>query len=77
LNHIIGGHLSADGEAGGRSFQPMNINFGLFPPVTGAPTQRGKGPRASRGFERKRAVAVRALADIDRWLSGPASVAAE
>jgi methylenetetrahydrofolate--tRNA-(uracil-5-)-methyltransferase len=77
LNHITGGHLSADGESGGRSFQPMNINFGLFPPVTEAPTQRGKGPRASRGFERKRAMAARALVDLDRWLSGPASVAAE
>jgi methylenetetrahydrofolate--tRNA-(uracil-5-)-methyltransferase len=77
LNHITGGHLSADGEAGGRSFQPMNINFGLFPPVAEAPIQRGKGPRASRGFDRKRAMAARALVDLDRWLSGPASVAAE
>jgi methylenetetrahydrofolate--tRNA-(uracil-5-)-methyltransferase len=77
LNHITGGHLSADGEAGARSFQPMNINFGLFPPIAGAPTQRGKGPRASRGFERKRAMAARALTDLDRWLSGRASVAAE
>src|SRR5207247_8666177 len=32
LHHITGGHLSAD-EAGLRSFQPMNINFGLFPPA--------------------------------------------
>src|SRR5690606_5768557 len=33
LNHITGGHILADDEPGKRSFQPMNINFGLFPPV--------------------------------------------
>src|SRR5690606_34718544 len=31
--HITGGHLAAEGEPGPRSFQPMNVNFGLFPPV--------------------------------------------
>ena len=36
LGHITGGHLSAD-EPGRRSFQPMNINFGLFPPVHATP----------------------------------------
>ena len=77
LNHITGGHLSAEGEAGARSFQPMNINFGLFPPVAAITSPRGKGPRASRGFERKRAMAGRALADLDRWLGHPSSVAAE
>src|SRR5690606_41547866 len=29
LNHITGGHLSAGDEGGARSFQPMNVNFGL------------------------------------------------
>src|SRR5690606_18857097 len=33
LNHITGGHLVSDDEPGKRSFQPMNINFGLFPPL--------------------------------------------
>ncbi|TIW40199.1 MAG: methylenetetrahydrofolate--tRNA-(uracil(54)-C(5))-methyltransferase (FADH(2)-oxidizing) TrmFO, partial [Mesorhizobium sp.] len=33
LNHITGGHIVSDDEPGKRSFQPMNINFGLFPPV--------------------------------------------
>jgi methylenetetrahydrofolate--tRNA-(uracil-5-)-methyltransferase len=77
LNHITGGHLSADGEAGARSFQPMNVNFGLFPPITAPPAPRGKGPRSSKSFERKRAMAGRALADLERWLVQPASVAAE
>ena len=77
LTHITGGHLSEEGQAGARSFQPMNINFGLFPPVAAPTAPRGKGPRSSKGFERKRAMAARALADLDRWLGHPSSVAAE
>jgi len=55
----------------------MNVNFGLFLPIAAPAKPRGKGPRSSKSFERKRAMAARALADLDRWLSGPASVAAE
>jgi methylenetetrahydrofolate--tRNA-(uracil-5-)-methyltransferase len=77
LNHITGGHLSVDGEGAARSFQPMNVNFGLFPPIAAPPSPRGKGPRATKGFERKRALAARALADLQAWLQHPASVAAE
>src|SRR3954468_5051061 len=32
LGHITGGHLETI-DAGPRSFQPMNVNFGLFPPL--------------------------------------------
>jgi methylenetetrahydrofolate--tRNA-(uracil-5-)-methyltransferase len=77
LNHITGGHLSAGGEESARSFQPMNINFGLFPPLAAPSSPRAKGPRSSKTFERKRALAVRALADLDRWLAHPTTVAAE
>jgi methylenetetrahydrofolate--tRNA-(uracil-5-)-methyltransferase len=77
LAHITGGHLSADADGGARSFQPMNVNFGLFPPIAVPPSARSKGPRTSRGFDRKRALAARALADLEAWLSQPASVAAE
>jgi methylenetetrahydrofolate--tRNA-(uracil-5-)-methyltransferase len=77
LGHITGGHLSEDAEGAARSFQPMNVNFGLFPPVATPTTPRGKGPRSSKGFDRKRALAVRALADIERWLARPATLAAE
>jgi methylenetetrahydrofolate--tRNA-(uracil-5-)-methyltransferase len=77
LNHITGGHLSADGDVGSRSFQPMNVNFGLFPPITVPRQPRSKGPRSGKSFERKRAMAARALADLDRWLLAPTSVAAE
>jgi methylenetetrahydrofolate--tRNA-(uracil-5-)-methyltransferase len=77
LTHITGGHLSADGEGAARSFQPMNVNFGLFPPIATPTSPRGKGPCSSKGFDRKRALAARALADLDGWLRQRASVAAE
>jgi methylenetetrahydrofolate--tRNA-(uracil-5-)-methyltransferase len=77
LNHIIGGHLLADGDGAARSFQPMNVNFGLFPAIAAPATPRGKGPRSSKGFERKRALAARALADLETWLARKESVAAE
>lgn len=74
LNHITGGHLVVDnGERGAvRSFQPMNINYGLLPdldlqPLHDAAGQRLKGPE--RGREKKRAMSRRALADLARWLS--------
>ncbi len=65
LGHITGGHLSAD-EPGRRSFQPMNVNFGLFPPI-----EVPRGPRlrtAEKGLARKRALSARALRDVDAWL---------
>src|SRR4051794_25418164 len=33
LAHITGGHLAQKDPGGNRSFQPMNVNFGLFPPL--------------------------------------------
>lgn len=71
LGHITGGHLSADDLPGKRSFQPMNINFGLFPEVAPEDTpSKGKRPRrGARREARRRAVATRALRDIDAWLA--------
>jgi methylenetetrahydrofolate--tRNA-(uracil-5-)-methyltransferase len=77
LDHITGGHLSADGEGNARSFQPMNVNFGLFPDIVAPTAPRGKGPRSSKGFERKRALAARALADLEIWLARKEPIAAE
>jgi methylenetetrahydrofolate--tRNA-(uracil-5-)-methyltransferase len=77
IAHITGGHLMSE-EAGARSFQPMNINHGLFPPVT-VPERGGDGRRIKgkeKGRAKKRAMAERALADIDRWLAGEAHTAA-
>jgi methylenetetrahydrofolate--tRNA-(uracil-5-)-methyltransferase len=77
LDHITGGHLSADGEGNARSFQPMNVNFGLFPDIVAPTAPRGKGPRSPKGFERKRALAARALADLEIWLARKEPIAAE
>ncbi|MGH2340870.1 methylenetetrahydrofolate--tRNA-(uracil(54)-C(5))-methyltransferase (FADH(2)-oxidizing) TrmFO [Segnochrobactraceae bacterium EtOH-i3] len=71
LGHITGGHLSVAEEAGKpRSFQPMNVNFGLFPPlaseiVTGPDGKKLKGPE--RGAARKKALSARAREDFARW----------
>ncbi|MGN8113712.1 methylenetetrahydrofolate--tRNA-(uracil(54)-C(5))-methyltransferase (FADH(2)-oxidizing) TrmFO [Labrys sp. 22185] len=68
LNHITGGHLVSE-EAGPRSFQPMNVNFGLFPPLEISP--KGEGGKRLRGSEKtlakKRAVSARALEALESW----------
>ncbi|TIQ25308.1 MAG: methylenetetrahydrofolate--tRNA-(uracil(54)-C(5))-methyltransferase (FADH(2)-oxidizing) TrmFO, partial [Mesorhizobium sp.] len=79
LNHITGGHIVSDDEPGKRSFQPMNVNFGLFPPVE-APKAEGKRLRGKDKTVAKRlAVTSRALADCREWLgfASPATEAAE
>jgi methylenetetrahydrofolate--tRNA-(uracil-5-)-methyltransferase len=48
------------GNADAKTFQPMNINFGLFPELP---------PTKERGRDRKPLVARRALADLDGWLN--------
>src|SRR6476619_4366962 len=63
LNHITGGHLSVGGDGPSRSFQPMNVNLGLFPPLPAPEPKRAKGERGSKTHARKHAMAVRALAD--------------
>ena len=59
LAHITGG-------ADEKTFQPMNVNFGLFPPLEGRVPKR----------ERKPAVSARALRDLEAWLAS-SSLAAE
>jgi methylenetetrahydrofolate--tRNA-(uracil-5-)-methyltransferase len=68
LAHITGGHLAAEEEGGKRSFQPMNVNFGLFPPVS-APKIEGVRLRGrEKVVHRRRAMSARALADCAAWL---------
>ncbi|MGB6947723.1 MAG: methylenetetrahydrofolate--tRNA-(uracil(54)-C(5))-methyltransferase (FADH(2)-oxidizing) TrmFO [Methyloceanibacter sp.] len=76
LNHITGGHLSVEADPGSRSFQPMNVNFGLFPPLPAGEPRRVKGVRGSKTLARKQALSARALADLDHWLLRNASIAA-
>ena len=71
LAHITGGHISADGEGSSRSFQPMNINYGLLPAADDTPTHDAVGRRLKgkeRGMAKRRAVSSRALQHLDEWL---------
>ncbi|MEA2927762.1 MAG: methylenetetrahydrofolate--tRNA-(uracil-5-)-methyltransferase [Hyphomicrobiales bacterium] len=79
LAHITGGHVETI-DAGSRSFQPMNVNFGLFPPLTGTTSRGPEGERLrgpAKSIAKKRALTSRALADLDRWIAGEAMLAAE
>ena len=55
LSHIT---IGADAE----TFQPMNINFGLFPPLEKKP-----GERPPKGRDRKKAMSKRAMDAFDPW----------
>jgi methylenetetrahydrofolate--tRNA-(uracil-5-)-methyltransferase len=63
VNHITGG-------ASAQTFQPMNVNFGLFPPLPDE--ERYKRSHLSR----KPALAARALNDLAAWLDGARQAAA-
>ncbi len=73
LGHITGGHIS-----GAKSFQPMNVNFGLFPDIE-APRFDAEGRRIKgkeKGAARKRALSARALAELTAWIEQQRSAAA-
>ena len=79
LGHITGGHVETI-DAGPRSFQPMNVNFGLFPPLAHVPNKGPDGERLrgpAKTVAKKRALSQRALADLDRWIAGELMQAAE
>jgi methylenetetrahydrofolate--tRNA-(uracil-5-)-methyltransferase len=74
LAHITGGHLDTDPADSpvvvARSYQPMNVNFGLFPPLAGsvraADGRRLRGPE--KNLAKKRALTSRALHDLEQWI---------
>jgi methylenetetrahydrofolate--tRNA-(uracil-5-)-methyltransferase len=80
LAHITGGHIETI-DAGPASFQPMNVNFGLFPPLGETPSydKPSKLSRAAaKAQARKSALSRRALVDLELWIAGePPAVAAE
>jgi methylenetetrahydrofolate--tRNA-(uracil-5-)-methyltransferase len=78
LGHITGGHLLSE-DAGPRSFQPMNVNFGLFPPLATVPKgTEGKRLRGSdKARARKGALSARAGHDLEAWINGESRAAAE
>src|SRR5207244_5435951 len=53
----LGSLLAYVTQRGKKAFQPMNANYGLFPPLA----------RPLRGRDKKLAMAERALADLARW----------
>jgi len=78
LGHITGGHLETI-DNGPRSFQPMNVNFGLFPPLANPPTKGADGKRLrgnEKAIAKRQALCARALADIDRWIADHLRMAA-
>lgn len=57
LNHITVGHVEGRDDTGAKTFQPMNVNHGIFPPLK----ERVKKK------ERKQAYSDRALKDFEGW----------
>ncbi len=70
LNHITVGHQSNDEKGKPKTFQPMNINFGLFPPIEiekcGVDGKRLRGKEKARS--KKIAMTKRAKTDFSQWL---------
>ncbi len=65
VGHITGGHL----HGGKGSFQPMNINYGLLPPMD-PPKRDAEGQRLGSKEKtriKKRMMGERALADLKVW----------
>ena len=77
LYHITEGHIQWNDEPGKRSFQPMNINFGLFPPVevTKPEGHEGRFRGKDKARFKKQTMAARALNDFESWLNGANEVA--
>ncbi|MDV6329627.1 methylenetetrahydrofolate--tRNA-(uracil(54)-C(5))-methyltransferase (FADH(2)-oxidizing) TrmFO [Asticcacaulis sp. 201] len=65
INHITVGHLD------GGAFQPMNINYGLLPPLDAPKVDEDgkKIPLKERGRAKKRLMSLRALNDLSAWLN--------
>jgi methylenetetrahydrofolate--tRNA-(uracil-5-)-methyltransferase len=57
------GHITQGADAS--TFQPMNVNFGLFPPLAVRAPKKERKPLMSR----------RALADLDIWLDSKSAAA--
>ena len=76
--HITGGHIETI-EVGPRSFQPMNVNFGLFPPLTEAikspDGKRMRGP--DKAAAKKKALTARGKQDLQDWIAQDCWIARE
>ena len=67
VEHVTGGFMTGPKA----KFQPMNVNFGLFPPIEGEIVYPKKDGKRRRGKDktryRKSLMAARALRDIRDW----------
>ncbi|HOY79410.1 MAG TPA: methylenetetrahydrofolate--tRNA-(uracil(54)-C(5))-methyltransferase (FADH(2)-oxidizing) TrmFO, partial [Hyphomonadaceae bacterium] len=76
--HITGGHvLDQIEDSKARSFQPMNVNYGLFPDIEVGELKGPDGKRlkgTDRGRARKRMLSLRALDDVTSWLKAQSPV---
>ncbi|ASE38369.1 methylenetetrahydrofolate--tRNA-(uracil(54)-C(5))-methyltransferase (FADH(2)-oxidizing) TrmFO [Brevundimonas vesicularis] len=63
VEHITGGHLA------GSKFQPMNINYGLLPPLEAPKLDEAgvKIPLKERGRAKKRLMSIRAMESLKAW----------
>ena len=61
-------HITGGADAG--SFQPMNVNFGLFPPLSPEEEPRDRRGRPLKGKVKRPLVIARARRDLTRWLEG-------
>lgn len=61
LGHITGGADAA-------TYQPMNVNFGLLPPLENEAEAIAGHKGKEKGRARKKAMSQRALRDFDQWL---------
>jgi len=67
VEHITGGHL--EGPGGISKFQPMNINYGLLPPLEAPKVDEAgvKIPLKQRGKAKKRLMSIRAIEALKAW----------
>ncbi|HRW30153.1 MAG TPA: FAD-dependent oxidoreductase, partial [Emcibacteraceae bacterium] len=65
INHITGGHIEGAGTA--KTFQPMNVNFGIMPPLE---FKKIDGQKIKRK-DRKPLKSKRALEALEAWLNDP------
>lgn len=64
-------HITGDADA--KTFQPMNVNYGLLPDIAPPAGVKGK----ERGRAKKQAMSRRALQELDSWLLANRAIAAE
>jgi methylenetetrahydrofolate--tRNA-(uracil-5-)-methyltransferase len=67
-------HITGGGDAA--TFQPMNVNFGLFPPVAADAADAAAGRGRPGRKERRRALVARARADLAAWIDAADAAAA-